>query len=125
MGDEKSTFADIDAYIAAQSAEAQLVARALREAIHAAAPGAQERISYDMPTFMLNGRLVYFAVFKKHIGLYGAGSAREAYADELAQYANVKGAYRFPLNQPMPWDLISRVVRLRAAENLAKAGQAD
>ncbi len=113
----------VEAYIAAFPAETQAALQALRAAILAAAPQAKEKISYHMPAYELDGRLVYFAGFKRHIGLYAAGSAIPAFA-ELAQYAGPKGSLRFPLNRPLPLDLIRQVVRFRVEENAARLASA-
>ncbi|MBI5295025.1 MAG: DUF1801 domain-containing protein [Chloroflexi bacterium] len=122
MKSEKVNFTSIDEYIATFPAEVRNILEDLRAAIHAAAPGAQEKISYQMPAFALHGNLVYFAAWKNHVGLYGASSALREFGDELAVYAGPKGNYQFPLDQPLPLELIGRVVRFRVAENLKKAG---
>ena len=93
----------------------------LRRTIRAAAPRAEEKISYRMPAFYLQGNLVYFAVFKNHIGFYPTSSGVEAFARELASYDVSKGTVRFPLDRPLPLKLIARIVRFRAAENLKRA----
>lgn len=111
----------IDAYIAAFPADIQAKLQAMRETIHAAAPDATEKISYQMPTFYLHGNLVHFAAFKQHIGFYPAPHGIEAFEQELAQYGRSKGAVRFPLDQPVPLDLISRITAYRAQENRHKA----
>jgi uncharacterized protein YdhG (YjbR/CyaY superfamily) len=106
----------IDEYIAAAPAEVQAVLQAVRETIRSAAPTAVERISYRIPTFFLDGALVYFAAFKRHIGLYPP--VRDAaLRAELARYAGPKGNLRFPLAEPMPFDLIRRVVQARVRES--------
>jgi uncharacterized protein YdhG (YjbR/CyaY superfamily) len=120
--DEKKTgFATVDEYIASFPEETQAKLRELRAVIRAAAPEAEEKISYQMPTFYLKGNLVYYAGWKKHIGFYAIPSANEAFVNELAAYAVSKGAVQFPLDQPLPVDLITRMVRFRVAENLARA----
>jgi len=112
----------IDEYIAAFPDDVQQILQQIRQTIRAAAPDAQETISYQMPTFTLHGRsVVHFAAFKKHIGFYPDPSGIEAFKDELAPYANSKGAVQFPLGKPVPYELISRVVTYRVEENLAKA----
>jgi len=120
MDQPKREFHSIDEYIAAFPPGIQEKLRALRAAIHAAAPEASEKISYQMPTFYLNGNLVHFAAFKNHIGFYPAPRGIDAFAAELAQYPGSKGAVRFPLDQPLPLDLVTRIVQFRAAENLQK-----
>ena len=88
--------------------------------IHQAAPEATEKISYQMPTFYLRGNLVHFAAFKHHIGFYPVPSGIAAFEEELAPYKRSKGAVQFPLDQAMPHELISKIVKFRAAENLKK-----
>jgi uncharacterized protein YdhG (YjbR/CyaY superfamily) len=121
MDEKKTGFATVDEYIASFPEEAQAKLRELRAVIRAAAPDAEEKISYQMPTFYLKGNLVYFAAWKKHIGFYAIPSANAAFQDELAAYTVSKGAVQFPLDQPLPVDLITRMVRFRVAENLARA----
>lgn len=120
MEKTKPGFTSIDEYIATFPAATQKILQAVRETIHAAAPEATEKISYQMPTFFLNGNLVHFAAFKNHIGFYPAPRGIEAFKDELAAYAGAKGSVQFPIDQPMPLELISRIVQFRAAENRAK-----
>ena len=114
-------FHSIDEYIAMFPEDVQPMLRALRATIHAAAPNADEKISYQMPTFYLKGNLVHFAVFKNHIGFYPTSSGTEAFKDELSKYEGSKGAVRFHKSEPLPMDLISRIVKYRVAENLARA----
>jgi uncharacterized protein YdhG (YjbR/CyaY superfamily) len=120
-------FHSIDEYIATFPAEIQALLESVRATIRAAAPEAEEKISYQMPTFVLNGNLVHFAAFKQHIGLYPAPSGIEAFQQELAPYKGAKGSIRFPISQPLPLELISAIVQYRVAENLkkpaAKAGK--
>jgi uncharacterized protein YdhG (YjbR/CyaY superfamily) len=111
----------IDQYIAGFPADVQQILQQIRQTIREAAPGAQEAISYQMPTFKLHGNLVHFAAFKRHIGFYPVPSGIEAFKDELAGYAGGKGSVQFPLSEPMPYDLIRRIVTFRVAENLARA----
>jgi len=108
---------DIDEYIAGCPAGVQAILQQIRLAIRAAAPGAQEAISYQMPAFTLGGRgLVYFAAYKKHIGLYPAPVGDPAFGADLSAYAAGKGTLKFPLGQPIPLDLIGQIVRFRAAQ---------
>jgi uncharacterized protein YdhG (YjbR/CyaY superfamily) len=95
----------------------------IREVVRAAAPEAQETISYQMPTFNLNGALVYFAAFKNHIGFYPVPSGIEQFKQELAPYKSGKGSAQFPYSQPIPYDLIARIVAYRVEENRAKAAK--
>ena len=113
--------ASIDEYIAQFSPEVQAKLRAIRELIRRAAPAATERISYGIPTFHLNGNLVHFAAFKRHIGFYPTASAVAAFDPELAAYKRAKGSIQFPLDEPLPLDLIRRMVELRVAESMATA----
>ena len=118
---DKTGFNSIDEYIATFPAEIQKILQEIRATIHAAAPEATEKISYQMPTFYLNGNLVHFAAFKHHIGFYPTPNGVDAFAQDLAKFKGAKGSVQFPLNQPMPLDLITRIVKYRVAENLEKA----
>ena len=119
--DGRSKAATIDEYIAEFPPEIQTRLREVRAVIQEAAPDATETMSYAMPTFDLNGHLVYFAAFKSHIGLYPTPRGIEEFDEELAAYKSGKGSVRFPLDRPLPLDLISRIVRFRAEENARKA----
>lgn len=110
----------IDEYIAQFPEDIQQKLQEIRAVIHAAAPEATEKISYQMPTFFLRGNLVHFAAFKHHIGFYPVPSGIAAFEEELAPYKRSKGAVQFPLDQPIPTELISRIVQFRVAENLQK-----
>lgn len=112
---------NIDTYIAGFPKEIQKVLKQVRATIKKAAPGAEETMSYAMPTFTLHGHsLVYFAAFKKHIGLYALPSGNIAFKKELAVYKTGKGSIQFPLNQPMPLQLITKIVQFRVQENVAR-----
>ncbi len=111
----------IDDYIASFPPAVQVVLQKIRSTIRKAAPQAQETIKYRMPTFTLNGNLVHFAAFKNHIGFYPVPSGIKAFQNELSRYEGGKGSVQFPLDQPIPYGLISRIVKYRARENLAKA----
>jgi uncharacterized protein YdhG (YjbR/CyaY superfamily) len=121
MNTDQTAPTTIDEYIAGFPQDVQEMLQQVRKTIRDAAPEAEETIKYQMPTFMLNGNLVYFAAFKKHIGFYPIPSGIEAFKDELARYAQGKGSVRFPLDQPMPLDLIRRIVKWRVQENLERA----
>jgi uncharacterized protein YdhG (YjbR/CyaY superfamily) len=121
MPDLKSGFLSIDEYIAAAPEEIQKILQELRETIKANAPQAEEKISYQMPTFALKGNLVHFAAFKTHIGFYPTPSGIEAFKQELAGYESAKGSVQFPIDEPLPLELIGRIVRFRVAENLRNA----
>jgi uncharacterized protein YdhG (YjbR/CyaY superfamily) len=112
---------DIDQYIGAFSPEVQAVLERIRSTIRKAAPGAQETISYRIPAFTLKGTLVYFAAFKNHIGFYPPVKGDAKLKEVLSRYAGEKGNLRFPLDQPIPYGLIERIVKLRVKQNLAKA----
>lgn len=110
----------IDEYIADFPEKIRLKLEQVREAIKKAAPEAEETIKYGMPTFTLNGNLVYFAAFKNHIGFYPVPTGIEAFKKEFSVYKTGKGSVQFPLDQPMPLDLITKVARFRVEENLNK-----
>lgn len=111
---------EIDLYIANFPAKIQTLLEEMRTTIHKAAPEATEAFSYQMPTFKLNGNLVHFAAFKKHIGFYPVPSGLEAFKEELSAYKGGKGSVQFPLDQPLPLALVTKIVKFRVAENLAK-----
>jgi uncharacterized protein YdhG (YjbR/CyaY superfamily) len=113
-------FADISAYIADFTEETQAILEKIRNTIQQAAPDAKEAIKYGMPTFVLNGNLVHFAAFKNHIGFYPAPSGIDTFIDELAVYRTGKGTIQFPIDKPIPFDLISKLVKFRVEENLRK-----
>lgn len=121
MENSKVQFSSIDEYIATFPTAIQQLLQEIRATIRAAAPEATEKISYQMPTFAQHGNLIHFAAFKNHIGMYPAPSGIEAFQAELAPYASAKGSIRFPLDQPIPHELISRIVKFRVTENIAKA----
>lgn len=111
----------MDEYMAACPAEVQAILQKVRVTIRKAAPDAEEKISYQMPTFTLHGiYLIYFAAYKKHIGLYPAPIGNPEFKEALAAYESGKGTLKFPLDKPMPPDLIRRVVKFRAKEILEK-----
>lgn len=114
------TFSTIDEYIALFPKEIQDILQKMRTTIQKAAPDATEAISYQMPTFKLNGNLVHFAGYKHHIGFYPAPSGIEAFKKELAPYTQGKGSIQFPLDQPIPYDLVTKIVQFRVKENLKK-----
>lgn len=117
----RSTVNSIDEYIAEFPPEIQKVMEELRALIKASIPGAVETISYAMPTFDLNRKhLVHFAGFKSHIGFYPTPSGIEAFEDELKPYKHAKGSVQFPLNQPLPLELIRRMVEFRVEESTRK-----
>jgi uncharacterized protein YdhG (YjbR/CyaY superfamily) len=106
----------IDEYIRQFKPDVRAILRELRKAIKERAPGATEKISYQMPTFHLNENLVHFAAFAKHIGFYPTPSAVAAFERELTSYERAKGSIQFPIDQPLPLELIRRMVDFRVAE---------
>lgn len=121
MKEDKITFSSIDEYIVQFTPEVQEILKNLRKVIKEAAPEAEEKISYGMPTFMLHGNLVYFAAFKNHIGLYPTPSGIDEFKEELAGYKMGKGSIQFPLDKPVPYELISMIVKARVKDNIKKA----
>lgn len=118
----RSTASSIDEYIAEFPPETQQVLQALRALIKATVPDATETISYAIPTFDLNGKhLVHFAGYRKHIGFYPGSSGVAAFKEAFKPYKSAKGSVQFPLDQPMPMELIRRVVEFRVEENKGKA----
>ncbi|KRF67633.1 hypothetical protein ASG99_15140 [Bacillus sp. Soil768D1] len=115
------TFKSIDEYILQFPHEVQEKLKRLRKVIKESAPDAEEKISYQMPTFVLHGNLVHFAAYKKHIGFYPTSSGIAAFEHKFSEYKSSKGAVQFPLEKPMPYELISEIVKFRVAENIKKA----
>ncbi|HSO14134.1 MAG TPA: DUF1801 domain-containing protein [Anaerolineales bacterium] len=116
-----TSFQNMDEYIAGFPEDVQVILNKIRATIKKAAPQAEEKISYQMPTFFLNGNLVHFAAFKNHIGFYPVPSGIEKFKKELSAYEGGKGSVQFPLDQPIPYGLIARIVKFRAKENLKRA----
>ena len=112
---------NIDEYIACFSPEVQAILEKIRLTIREAAPQAEEKISYQIPTFALLGNLIHFAAFKKHIGLYPPVNGDEKLQAEISRYKGEKGNLKFPLDEPIPYALIRRIVKFRVQEQLAKA----
>jgi len=121
MEDNKITPKSIDEYILNFPPEIQEILEKLRKVIKESAPDAQEKISYQMPTFALNGNLVHFAAFKNHIGLYPSPSGTDSFKLEIAEYKSGKGSIQFPLDKPIPYELIRKIVKFRVIENIKKA----
>ena len=111
----------IDDYIATFPKDTQTVLKKLRATIRKAAPKAEETINYQIPTFTLQGNLVHFAAFKNHIGFYPTPSGIEKFKEELSAYEGAKGSVKFPLDKPMPYALITKIVKFRVKENLERA----
>jgi uncharacterized protein YdhG (YjbR/CyaY superfamily) len=121
MTDNKNRFTSIDEYIASFPAETQKILEEIRATIKATAPDAKEKISYQIPTFELNGRnLVHFAGWKKHVSLYPIPAGDEAFEKKISQYVAGKGTLKFPLDEPVPLELIGEVVKFSVAGNLEK-----
>jgi len=110
----------IDEYILQYPQEIQEILKTLRKVIKESAPNADEKISYRMPTFVLNGNLVHFAAYKNHIGFYPTSSGINTFQHELSGYKTSKGAVQFPIGKPIPYEIISQIVKFRAAENQSK-----
>ena len=120
MRNDQTQPENIDDYIARFPRDVQRVLQGVRRAIRAAAPGADEAIKYGVPTFVLNGNLVHFAGFKQHIGFYPTPSGITKFKQELSSYPSAKGSVQFPQDEPMPLDLIARIVKFRVGEARAK-----
>lgn len=121
MRTKRSAPQTIDEYIAGFPPAVQKILQKIRRTVRKAAPDAEETIKYQMPTFTLKGNLVHFAAFQKHIGFYPAPTGIEEFKQELSVYEGGRGSVRFPLDQPIPFDLIRRIVRFRVKENLERA----
>ena len=112
--------ATIDEYIGEFPESTQKLLRQVRDTVSRAAPGAEEAIKYGMPTFVLNGNLVHFAAFNNHIGFYPTPDGTDEFKKDLSKYKTGKGSVQFPIGEPMPVTLISRIVKFRVAKNKAK-----
>lgn len=121
MTNKDSSPQNIDEYIAGFPEDIQEILQKVRQTIREAAPGAQETIKYQIPTFVLEGNLVHFGGYKSHIGFYPAPSGIEKFKQELSGYKGAKGSVKFPLDNPIPYDLIKEIVLFRVNENLEKA----
>ena len=115
---EKQSFETIDQYILLQTPEIRAKLNAIRAAIREAAPDAAEKISYQMPTFWQKVNIAHFAAFSRHIGFYPGPEAIEAFRERIAPYRNSKGAVQFPLDRPLPLDLVRDMVRFNLAKQL-------
>jgi uncharacterized protein YdhG (YjbR/CyaY superfamily) len=116
----RGQFKNIDDYIVTFPPNVQHKLKELRNAIKESAPEAEEAISYGMPTFKLNGNLVHFAAYKKHIGFYPTHSGILAFEEKLSIYKHSKGAVQFPIDRPIPLDIVREIVRFRVRENLTR-----
>ena len=117
MNTSHRKFKNIDEYIKSFPPDIQKILERLRDIIHEIAPEADESISYGMPTIKLNGNLVHFAAFEHHIGFYPTPSGIEAFEKELSPYEHAKGSVQFPLDEPIPYDLVKRIVQFRVKES--------
>jgi uncharacterized protein YdhG (YjbR/CyaY superfamily) len=118
---KRTVAGDMDKYIGGFANDIQAILEKVRITIRKAAPGAEEKIGYGIPTFTLNGNLVHFAAFKKHIGFYPTASGIAKFKQELSVYKGAKGSVQFPIDKPIPFGLISKIVKFRVQENLKKA----
>ncbi len=121
MTTTRPTSKEIDKFIAVYPKEVQEILNKIRATIREAAPQAEETINYGIPTFTLHGNLVHFSAFKTHIGFYPTPSGIEKFKKELSVYEWAKGSVKFPLDRPIPYELITKIVKFRVKENLAKA----
>ena len=112
---------DIDEYIAGYPEDVQQILEKIRATIKAVAPEAVEAISYGVPCFRYKGDLIYFAGYKNHVSIYPAPRGHEEFKAELSAYKGGKGTVQFPLDKPMPYELVRRIAEFRMQENLAKA----
>ncbi|MBK7981188.1 MAG: DUF1801 domain-containing protein [Ignavibacteriae bacterium] len=120
MKAENIKFKNIDEYIETFPKNIQIILNEIRKVILLAAPNAEEKISYNMPTFFLNGNLVHFAGYKNHVGFYPTPSGIVNFAEELKSYKTSKGAIQFPIDKPLPVKTITKIVKFRVKENSSK-----
>jgi uncharacterized protein YdhG (YjbR/CyaY superfamily) len=121
--ERRKAASDINEYIARYPDNVQKILQKIRMTIRKAAPGAEEAIKYQIPTFTLNGNLIHFAAYKNHIGFYPAPRGAQAFKSELSRYEGGKGTVRFPLDEPIPVALISRIVKFRVKANRKKSAR--
>lgn len=121
MENKKLKFTTIDEYVQSFPKNVQEILATLRKTIEQAAPTAKEKISYQMPTYDLYGNLVHFAAYEKHIGFYPTPSGIEKFKVEISKYKHAIGSVQFPIDKPLPYDLIERIVKFRVAENIQLA----
>ncbi len=114
-------FKTVDEYFSGFPASTKKILKELRKTIKQAAPQAEESISYNMPAFKLHGMLVFYAAWNEHIGFYPVSSGIAAFKKELSGYESSKGTVKFPLDKPIPFDLVGKIVKFRVKENLEKA----
>ena len=116
----KKTYQDIDEYIADYPKDVQKILNKIRATIKKAAPQAQEAISYQIPAFKQNGNLIHFAAYDSHIGVYPAPRGVDKFKKDVARYGSGKATLKFPLDEPVPYDLITRIVEFRVKQNSEK-----
>jgi uncharacterized protein YdhG (YjbR/CyaY superfamily) len=121
MKEKPKTVATIDEYIAGYPKDVQAILQKIRTTIRKAAPDAAEAMKYQIPTLVQNGNLVHFGAYKNHIGFYPTSKAIAKFKKDLSAYAGAKGTVRFPLDKPIPFGLISKIVKSRVQDNLTKA----
>lgn len=114
------TLSPIDSYIAEFPEDVQKVLQKVRKTIAKVAPMAEEAMAYGIPTFKVNGNLVHFAGYNTHIGFYPSPAGLTAFKKEISKYKNAKGSVQFPLDQPIPYDLIEKITKFRLKQNLEK-----
>ena len=121
MDSSKHKFANVDEYISMFPKKTQIKLQQVRATIKKAAPQAEEIISYNLPAYKQNGMLVFFAAYKNHIGFYPTGSGIQAFQKEIKDYKSSKGAVQFPIDEPLPLNLITKIVKFKMKENFEKA----
>ena len=121
MKTDQTTPKNIDGYIANFPPDVRVILEKIRATIGKAAPGAEEAIKYRLPTFVLSGNLVHFGAFKKHIGFYATPTGNKKFREELSAYEGAKGSVQFPLDKPIPYGLVSKMVKFRVKENLERS----
>jgi len=121
MKTEQTIPKNIDDYIAGFPPDVQVILEKIRATIRKAAPGAEEAIKYRLPTYVLSGNLVHFGAFKRHIGFYATPTGNKKFRKDLSAYEGAKGSVQFPLDKPIPFDLVSKMVRFRVKENLERS----
>ena len=121
MKTDQTTPKTINEYIAGFPTDVRVILEKLRATIRKAAPGAEEAIKYRLPTFVMSGNLVHFGAFKKHIGFYATPTGNKQFRKELSAYQGAKGSVQFPLDKPIPYGLVSKMVKFRVKENLERS----
>lgn len=117
MENEEKSIVTLEAYFAQYTPEQRQIMQQLREAIHAAVPGLSEKISWGMPTFVLGGNIIHFAMNKNHVGIYPGAETMAAFAPRLSEYKTSKGALQLPLNKPIPYGIVAEMAKFSAKAN--------